>query len=168
VIRTYLGCRIFIPINALLAEAKEPSLQLRFQFLAVKFCIKILSVTDHSIAEFLFRLVDTSNNAGLFSYLTTHFLAPLCFREVANSCTRINQSYILPAYRHTFSSTHHTPTFVQTSLSSLLALKKKPLDLRAAHVFDEQLTQITEGSTIFYNDSKIDNYHYVGSAVYSA
>lgn len=44
-VRTCLGCQISTPVNTLFAEAKKLPLHLRFQFLAEKFFIKILSVT---------------------------------------------------------------------------------------------------------------------------
>jgi len=52
-IRICLSCQI--PINAFLAKVKESLLQFHFQFLAAKFFIKTLSVTDHLTAKSLFR-----------------------------------------------------------------------------------------------------------------
>ncbi|KYQ59579.1 hypothetical protein ALC60_01395 [Trachymyrmex zeteki] len=144
-VRTCLGCQISTPVNTLFAEAKKLPLHLRFQFLAEKFFIKILSVTITSQQ----KLYSDWQMPPPPLTITVSF--PIC------------QLTSLPLF---FSGKWLIVALINPTLFLLTGTLFLP-DPNAAREFDEQLSLITKGSTVFYTDGfKMDNNHYVGSAVY--
>lgn len=85
-IRTCLGLRCSTPINILHAETCEPPFKLRFEYLASKFLISSLAITNHSLIDKLEDLTFTANSNRSRNYLENNYLLYTNGFDITNSC----------------------------------------------------------------------------------
>lgn len=78
-LRLACGYRNSTPINVMHAETKVPLLIQRFEYLAAKYFLKIISIQDHPVVNELLELHDRVINTPQFSYLRNYFPAALIF-----------------------------------------------------------------------------------------
>ncbi|KYM96273.1 PREDICTED: uncharacterized protein LOC108779613 [Cyphomyrmex costatus] len=166
-IRLACGYRIYTPINVMHAETKLPLLKLRFELLAARYFIRILSIQEHPVTNILLDLFISLSNPGFNHYLNKNFPAALVFFRMWSHRNTLHTTPALPAYQNSFTSTVENADFLslpKAILNNLDDLPKHAVQL----VFEEHFQTQLHNANVFYTDgSKVDDNTYVGSAVFS-
>ena len=111
-IRLALGYRNSTPINVLLAEAKEPTLNIRFDYLANKLAVKLISLDDDRLSNLLCDLYLCNRQQQKLHSLNTAF--PLfknyiqCFYKKNHIVKKFAQPLPYPFERSTLTSNLNT------------------------------------------------------------
>ncbi|XP_011689992.1 PREDICTED: RNA-directed DNA polymerase from mobile element jockey-like [Wasmannia auropunctata] len=167
VIRTCLGMRVSTPLNVLFAEAREPPLKLRFQYLASKYICKVLSIEDHPVVERLENLLILTDSPAKRLYLAHNFYLIQIFRQIFLYKQTLHKTVILPVFSYTYSSIFVTPEVIYPKEDLVALLEGTPKEHAQAifiRVFQDEIGQ----SVVFYTDgSKIEEISTVGAACYS-
>ncbi|KYN02860.1 hypothetical protein ALC62_06310 [Cyphomyrmex costatus] len=166
-IRLACGYRNSTPINVMHAETKLPLLKQRFELLAARYFIRIISIQEHPVTTKLLDLFISLPNPDFNLYLKKNFPAALVFFRMWSHRNTLHTTPALPAYQNSFTSTVENADFLSLPKSILSNLDDLP-NHAVQLVFEEYFQTQLYNATVFYTDgSKVDDSTYVGSAVFS-
>lgn len=157
-IRLALGYRMSTPINVMLAEACDPPLKFRFDFLAKKYIIKILSNSNHPLISKIQNLLEITSQRNTFGILNT-FTLLIAYRRAKEFSHLINKSFRYSYYDFPYSDHIFEPQIVTDIGFSIQNSVNPPL------LFKDILDNNFRNYTCFYTDgSKSENGNKAGCA----
>ncbi|XP_071572505.1 uncharacterized protein [Temnothorax nylanderi] len=167
-IRVSLGYRISTPINTMFAEAKEPPLKLRLQYLAAKYLIKVQSVTNHPVTQSLSQIAYYAmQDPERAEYVARNFPLAEAFRGVEQTVRYIYKSTILPTFQYSFYSSFFSPPHYYPGPDLMSIFSRIPRQ-QVQTAFEQAFGDVMRDTLVFYTDgSKTQSGNYVGSACHS-
>ncbi|XP_077282585.1 uncharacterized protein LOC143908700 [Temnothorax americanus] len=165
-IRACLGYQISTPINTMFAEAKEPPLKLCLKFLAAKYLIKTMSITDHQVLESMFRLALTSREypAGL-TYCREKFPLFDLFLQLKSLRPSLHIAVAPSLFQHSYQAILFTPIFYCPEQDFIDLIDQVH---RTKPIPSSVWSYYARYSIVFYTDgSKIGSANWVGAACFS-
>ncbi|XP_024893394.1 uncharacterized protein LOC112468443 [Temnothorax curvispinosus] len=150
------------------AEAKEPPLKLRLKFLAAKYLIKTMSITDHQVSESMFQLALTSREypAGLTHCREKFSLFDL-FRQLKSLRPSLHTAVAPPPFQHSYQTILFTPILYHPEQDFIDLIDQVPKST-VQNLFLQAFGPIMRDSIVFYTDgSKMGSANWVGAACFS-
>ncbi|KYQ59915.1 hypothetical protein ALC60_01010 [Trachymyrmex zeteki] len=166
-IRIACGYRNSTPINVIHAETREPLLKQKFEYLASKYFLKIISFRDHPVVTKLLEICDLVVNTPRSFYLGTHFPAALVFLHMWSYNKLMLITPGLPAYQNSYYSTCTNVSYLSLPPNILKNFDTIPQQ-NIQPIFEDTFRRVLARAIVFYTDgSKVNDGTYVGSVVYS-
>lgn len=162
-IKRILGLRRSTPNNVALAEACEPPLGMRFQYLALRFVIRTQAASDHVLIDKLSalhgiisgkRTSETIRNFPLYKA----YVRAREFRNITHASAQP------PGFTLDFPSLTHVPSI---SVTPKYIYDNRPLHLIPSLILAYHEEVLSLPTTIYTDASKTEDGTHVGYAIYS-
>lgn len=163
-IRLCLGLRRITPTNIILAEAAEPPLRIRFEYLTFKYTLKIFSLYTHLVIDKLYALLWYSRNSRKKDP-SAKFQLFNSFRNLSKYKRWIARLDYPAIYSIDHEALISFPDVIITTGKEVEEIKNSPLP---QIMFMNIYSTLLNSHTVFHTDaSKTAPGNYVGFAVYS-